>query len=61
MCVLPGTNRDKFTGGVADYPLRPITVTLSHLRLAGAVRGTRGEAAAAMVRCLTKDVLWFSH
>ena len=37
MCVLPGADRDKITGGVADYPLRPITVTLTHLRLAGAV------------------------
>src|SRR5271156_1434621 len=59
MCVLPGEDRDKITGGMADYPLQPITVTLSHLRLAGAVRGTRGETAAAMVRGLTKDVFWF--
>jgi len=55
MCVLPGADREKITGGVADYPLRPITVTLSHLRLAGAVRGTRGETAAA----LNRRCFWF--
>jgi hypothetical protein len=61
MCVLPGPDKEKITSGVADYPRRPITITLIHLRLAGAVRGTRGETAAAMLRCLTKDVFLVFH
>ena len=48
MCVIPGADKEKITGGVADYPLRPITVSLSHIRLAGAVRGTRRETADAL-------------